>query len=202
MHIDTGAVPAVSVARRAEAGFTLVELLVVIAIMGIISVGFTEAIFVSLRTTSRTGTSISDSVALSALTTYFTEDVHSAQYAATTRCAPTPDGVLLDLSWTGATAAQSVTYALDRTGSPATTTTAGPGATTTVAPGGELVRWSCTQGSAPARVLLGQTSDAVTISPACASAVPPCQPRTVTLEVRAPDGSQPFLLTVSPRSAP
>jgi prepilin-type N-terminal cleavage/methylation domain-containing protein len=64
--------------KNREAGFTLVELLVCVVVMGFIAVALGTALFVGLRTSGDTDTSLDQSNAELAVASYLTKDVQAA----------------------------------------------------------------------------------------------------------------------------
>jgi type II secretory pathway pseudopilin PulG len=64
--------------RRDESGLTLVELVVSVSITGVIAVALSSAIFVGLRTTRDTRTSLTQSNTEQLVTTYVAKDVLSS----------------------------------------------------------------------------------------------------------------------------
>ena len=178
--------------RDDESGFTLVELLVAIVILGLIAFSLTEAVILGLKTTDATAASSSRSVAAQTLTSYFTDDVQSAETVDTTAPSclnggPVAGSVFLHLAWTDRQVRadqqvrRDVSYALDP-----------PGASEQ-----ELVRWSCSDGGARASRILGHfTRDgsvgaaepvaaACGAAPACPSTPAASPPATVTLTIQA-----------------
>lgn len=156
-----------------DAGFTLVELLVVIAMLGIIGYPLTESLILGLRTTDATAASSSRSVAIQALSSYFTGDAQSAETVSTTDSSCATEPVFLHLEWSDKLTTQKVSYSLDPVSGPEQ----------------DLIRWSCTgTGGSPERRVLGHFSrraDA-TEPPVVASCaeLPDC--RTITLRFPLP----------------
>lgn len=153
---------------RGDAGFTLVELLVVIAILGIIGYPLTESLILGLRTTDATAASSSRSVAIQALSSYFTGDAQSAETVLFTDSSCATQPVFLNLEWSDKMTTQKVSYSLDPVSGPEQ----------------DLIRWSCTgTGGSPERRVLGHFSrGADTTQPpvvASCAELPAC--RTITL---------------------
>lgn len=153
---------------RGDAGFTLVELLVVIAMLGIIGYPLTESVILGLRTTDATAASSSRSVAIQALSSYFTGDAQSAEMVSTTDTSCATEPVFLHLEWSDKLTTRKISYSLDPVS----------------APEQDLIRWSCTgTAGSPERRVLGHFSrraDATEppVVAGCAE-LPAC--RTITL---------------------
>lgn len=176
--------------RRDEGGFTLVELLAVIGILAVISYPLTEAFITGLKATDANVNSMSSAVGVQGLQSLFTGDAQSAQFAARTdpqvdpasdprqRCAPAEAAaaVFLHLSWTDQGQTRAVSYALEADSPP-------------LPDQRELIRWSCTDGGAPNRRLLGRlTFDPAGPPPVEAQCKPkdaplgPCPEKPSTIE--------------------
>jgi prepilin-type N-terminal cleavage/methylation domain-containing protein len=97
--------------RRDEAGLTLPELVVSVAIAGIISVAMGSAMFVGLRTTRDTRTSLSQSNTEQIVTTYVAKDIQASDTAPTATTNPSCGGAvaLQTTTRTDALAAANVT---------------------------------------------------------------------------------------------
>lgn len=95
--------------RRQDDGFTLVELLMVIAMTSIIMTALASAFTTGLRTTTATGTRLSETADLQLLSAYFPQDIQSAGIGAgdvdttataTAGCSGLDGSNVLALRWT------------------------------------------------------------------------------------------------------
>ena len=118
--------------RRDEAGLTLPELVVSVAIAGIISVAMGSAMFVGMRTTRDTRTSLSQSNTEQIVTTYVAKDIQASDTAPTATTNPSCGGAvaLQTTARTDALAAANVTVTYRLAGTDLVRQVCGPTATT------------------------------------------------------------------------
>jgi prepilin-type N-terminal cleavage/methylation domain-containing protein len=113
-----------------ESGVTLIELLVAVSILGIVMTALSGALFVGLRTTRDTQTSLGQSNAEQLVSTYLTKDIQAAatvRTSGTSTCGSQPI-VLETTTRTDPLAASNVTVAYALSGTDLVRQVCGPSA--------------------------------------------------------------------------